>query len=80
MGPVVSWESIQAEGDPVVGLRVGACAIQTSLPIYIPLSTGRDPVVDGVMKLASPLEVEVMEVWVQVGSVVVCQALPMEMI
>jgi hypothetical protein len=67
MEPVVSWESIQEEGDPVVGLRVGVCAIQTSLPIYIPLSTDKAPVVDGVMKLASPLEVEVMEVWVQVG-------------
>ena len=80
MGPVVSRESIQAEGDPVVGLRVGACAIQTSLPIYIPPSTGRAPVVDEVMKLASPLEVEVMVVWVQVGSVEVCQALLMGMI
>jgi hypothetical protein len=80
MEPVVSWESIQAEGDPVVGLRVGACAIQTSLPIYIPLSMDKAPVVDEVMKLASPLEVEVMEVLVLGASVVVCQALFMGMI
>jgi hypothetical protein len=45
-----------------------------------PALNGQDPVVDGVMKLASPLEVEVMEVWVQVGSVEVCQALFMVMI
>ena len=80
MGPLVSRESIQAEGDRAVGLRVGAFAIQTSLPIYIPLSTDKDPVEDEVMKLVSPLEVEVMEVLVLVASVVVCRALPMGMI